>query len=98
MRLVDWGIGQGPDGRRFDANEPKGSRLAAMTARRHKRLVRIGVGPMFDAVTRRFFDASGLMPHGLWQPGLIGTYALSDAGIGLAYFSIAVALAIIARL
>jgi hypothetical protein len=53
---------------------------------------------MFDAVTRRLFDASALMPHGLWQPGLIGTYALSDVGLGLAYFSIAVALAVIARL
>jgi hypothetical protein len=53
---------------------------------------------MFDAVTRRLFDAPGLMPHGLWQPDLIGTYALSDVGIGLAYFSIAVALAVVARL
>jgi hypothetical protein len=53
---------------------------------------------MFDAVTRRLFDASGLVPHGLWQQSLIGTYVLSDAGIGLAYFSIAVALAVIARL
>jgi hypothetical protein len=53
---------------------------------------------MFDAVTRPLFDTSGLMPHGLWQPGLLDTYALSDAGIGLAYFSIAVALAVIARL
>jgi hypothetical protein len=43
---------------------------------------------------------SGLTPHGfclLWEPGLIWTYALSDAGIGLAYFSISVALAVIAR-
>jgi hypothetical protein len=53
---------------------------------------------MFDAVTRRLFDVSGLMVHSLWQPGLIEAYALSDAGIGLAYFSIAVALAVIARL
>jgi hypothetical protein len=53
---------------------------------------------MFDAVTRRLFDASGLMPHGLWQPGLIGTHLLSDAGVGLAYFSIAAAVAVIARL
>jgi hypothetical protein len=55
---------------------------------------------MFDAVTRRLFDPSGLMPHGLhllWPPGLIWSYA-SDAGIGLAYFSVAVALAVIARL
>ncbi len=55
---------------------------------------------MFDAVTRWLFDASGLTPHGfclLWRPGLIWTYALSDIGIGLAYFSIPVALAVIAR-
>ena len=69
-----------------------------MTARRHKRLVRVGVSPMFEAVTLRLFDTSGLVPHGLWQPGLIWTYVLSDAGIGLAYFSIAVALAVISRL
>jgi len=37
------------------------------------------------------FDSSGRTPHGfclLWQPGFISTYALADAGIGLAYFSI----------
>jgi signal transduction histidine kinase/ActR/RegA family two-component response regulator len=46
------------------------------------------------------FDNSGLTPHGfclLWEPGLIWTYALSDALIGLAYFSIPVALVIVAR-
>jgi signal transduction histidine kinase/CheY-like chemotaxis protein len=46
------------------------------------------------------FDPSGLTPHGfclLWEPGLIWTYALSDALIGLAYFSIPVALVIVAR-
>ena len=46
------------------------------------------------------FDPSGLTPHGfclLWQPGLIWTYAISDAGIGLAYFSIPVALGIFAH-
>jgi signal transduction histidine kinase len=46
------------------------------------------------------FDPSGLTPHGfclLWEPGLIWTYALSDAVIGLAYFSIPVALIIVAR-
>jgi signal transduction histidine kinase/CheY-like chemotaxis protein len=55
---------------------------------------------MFDAVTRWLFDGSGLTPHGfclLWQPGLLWTYALSDAVIGLAYFSIPVALAVIAQ-
>jgi hypothetical protein len=46
------------------------------------------------------FDPSGLTPHGfclLWAPGLIWTYALSDAVIGLAYFSIPAALIIVAR-
>ena len=46
------------------------------------------------------FDPSGLTPHGfclLWEPGLIWTYALSDTVIGLAYFSIPVALIIVAR-
>ena len=55
---------------------------------------------MFDALTRRLFDPSGLMPHSLTLlslPGLIWNHA-SDAGIGLAYLSVAVALAIIARL
>ena len=55
---------------------------------------------MFSALSNWLFDSSGLTPHGfclLWQPGLIWTYALSDAGIGLAYFSIPVALAVIAR-
>jgi signal transduction histidine kinase/ActR/RegA family two-component response regulator len=46
------------------------------------------------------FDPSGLTPHGfclLWEPGLIWTYALSDAVIGLAYFSIPAALIVVAR-
>jgi signal transduction histidine kinase/CheY-like chemotaxis protein len=54
---------------------------------------------MFSALTNWLFNP-GLTPHGfclLWDPGLIWTYALSDAGIGLAYFSIPVALAAIAR-
>jgi signal transduction histidine kinase/CheY-like chemotaxis protein len=56
--------------------------------------------PMFNALSAWLFDSSGLTPHGfclLWQPGLIWTYALSDAGIGLAYFSIPLALGVIAR-
>ena len=55
---------------------------------------------MFNAVNDWLFDASGLTAHGfclLWQPGLIWTYALSDTGIALAYFSIPAMLAIIAR-
>ena len=45
-------------------------------------------------------DPSGLTPHGfclLWDPRLIWTYAVSDIGIGLAYFSIPLALGIIAH-
>jgi signal transduction histidine kinase/CheY-like chemotaxis protein len=55
---------------------------------------------MFNALSDWLFDSSGLTPHGfclLWQPGFIWTYALSDAGIGLAYFSIPLALGVIAR-
>jgi two-component sensor histidine kinase len=42
------------------------------------------------------FNPSGLTPHGfclLWMPGLIYLHAISDAIIGLAYFSIPLALA-----
>ena len=42
------------------------------------------------------FNPSGLTPHGfclLWAPGLIALHSLSDAIIGLAYFSIPLALA-----
>ena len=55
---------------------------------------------MFTVINDWLFDASGLTAHGfclLWQPGLIWTYAISDAGIALAYFSIPVMLGIIAR-
>ncbi len=55
---------------------------------------------MFNDLGDWLFNPSGLTAHGfclLWQPGLIWTYALSDAGIGLAYFSIPVALGAIAR-
>src|SRR5579863_285437 len=55
---------------------------------------------MLDALGHWLFDSSGLTPHGfclLWEPGLIWTYALSDAGIALAYFSIPLALGVIAR-
>jgi signal transduction histidine kinase/CheY-like chemotaxis protein len=46
------------------------------------------------------FGASDLAPHGyclLWEPGLIWLYAISDAAIGLAYFSIPLALAVIGQ-
>ncbi len=55
---------------------------------------------MFQAFANWFTDPSGLTPHGfclLWEPGLIWTYALSDTGIGLAYFTIPLALAIFAH-
>jgi signal transduction histidine kinase/ActR/RegA family two-component response regulator len=55
---------------------------------------------MSNALSEWLFNSSGLTAHGfclLWEPGLIWTYALSDAGIALAYFSIPVALAVIAR-
>lgn len=41
------------------------------------------------------FEPSAFSPHGfclLWEPGLIWLHALSDVGIGLAYFSIPLAL------
>ena len=50
---------------------------------------------MFDAI-RRLLEADSLSPHGiclLWRPELIWTHAISDAVIGLAYFSIPIALA-----
>src|SRR5271155_4156050 len=55
---------------------------------------------MFKVLSNWLFDSSGLTAHGfclLWEPGLIWTYALSDALICLAYFSIPVALVIVAR-
>jgi len=55
---------------------------------------------MAAALANWLLDPSGLTPHGfclLWQPGLIWTYAASDTGIGLAYFTIPVALAVFAR-
>jgi signal transduction histidine kinase/ActR/RegA family two-component response regulator len=45
---------------------------------------------MFDSI-QRFFSAEGFMPHGmcyLWRPDVLGLHVLSDALIGLAYFSI----------
>ena len=55
---------------------------------------------MFDQLASWLFDPAGLTPHGfclLWDPGLIWTYAVSDIGIGIAYFTIPLALAILAR-
>jgi signal transduction histidine kinase/CheY-like chemotaxis protein len=55
---------------------------------------------MLSLLDSWLFDSTGLTAHGfclLWQPGLIWTYALSDIGIALAYFSIPLVLAMIAR-
>jgi signal transduction histidine kinase/CheY-like chemotaxis protein len=55
---------------------------------------------MLAFLTDWLFDSSGLTAHGfclLWEPWLIWTYAISDVGIALAYFSIPLALSVIAR-
>jgi signal transduction histidine kinase len=55
---------------------------------------------MLETISRWLSDPSGVTPHGfclLWQPGLIWTYAISDTGIALAYFSIPLTLGVIAR-
>jgi PAS domain S-box-containing protein len=55
---------------------------------------------MLQTLVRWFSEPSGLTPHGfclLWQPGLIWTYAISDAAIALAYFTIPIALVIVLR-
>ena len=48
-----------------------------------------------EALLRALFEPSGLTPHGFclqWEPGLIWMHAVSDAIIGVAYFSIPIAL------
>lgn len=55
---------------------------------------------MLDKLTNWLFDPSGLTPHGfclLWEPGLVWLYAISDIAIGLAYFTIPVALVVFVR-
>ena len=55
---------------------------------------------MLSALGDWLFNASELTPHGfclLWDPALIWTYAISDTVIALAYFSIPVALVIVAQ-
>jgi signal transduction histidine kinase/CheY-like chemotaxis protein len=55
---------------------------------------------MLDNIARWLFDPSGLTPHGfclLWEPGLIWLHAASDLGIGIAYFTIPLALAVFVR-
>src|SRR3712207_8613435 len=51
-------------------------------------------------LARWLFDPTGLTPHGFcltWEPWLIRTHAASNIAIGLAYFSIPLALAVFAR-
>jgi signal transduction histidine kinase/CheY-like chemotaxis protein len=55
---------------------------------------------MSSALNEWLFNTSGLAPHGyclLWEPGLIWLYAISDAAIALAYYSIPLTLIIIGR-
>lgn len=55
---------------------------------------------MLDELARWLVDPSGLTPHGFclsWEPGLIWLHALSDAAIGIAYFTIPLALTILVR-
>jgi two-component system, LuxR family, sensor kinase FixL len=50
---------------------------------------------MLGALASWLFDPTGLTPHGfclLWEPGLLWLHAVSDVGIGLAYFTIPFAL------
>ena len=49
---------------------------------------------------RYFFETNAMSPHGiclLWRPELIWTHAISDILIGVAYFSIPLALAVFLR-
>jgi len=55
---------------------------------------------MLQSIVDWLFDAQGLTPHGfclLWQPELILIHAAADIATGIAYFSIPLALAWIAR-
>ena len=55
---------------------------------------------MLKGLALWLWNPSFLTPHGfclLWQPGLIWTYAISDFLIGVSYFTIPLALVIVAR-
>ncbi len=55
---------------------------------------------MWADLDRWFSNSSGLTPHGfclLWDPGLLWTYAISDIGTGVAYFTIPLALTVFVR-
>jgi signal transduction histidine kinase len=54
---------------------------------------------MLNAITQ-WFSTDGFMPHGhcyLWTPELLWTYIISDAAIGIAYYSIPLALLYLIR-
>jgi signal transduction histidine kinase len=56
-----------------------------------------GASAMIDYL-QRLLGASGLAPHGfclLWDPALIWTHVVADALIGLAYFSIPIAIGVL---
>ena len=55
---------------------------------------------MLNTVADWLFDPEGLTPHGfclLWEPWLIALHAFSDAAIGIAYFTIPLALVAFVR-
>ncbi len=55
---------------------------------------------MLEGLQRWLFNPSGMTAHGfclLWDPGLIWLHAVSDVVIGLAYFTIPFALAVVVR-
>ena len=55
---------------------------------------------MLDRLSEWLFDPDGLTAHGfclLWDPGLIWLHALSDGATAIAYFTIPLALAVVAR-
>lgn len=55
---------------------------------------------ILEVLVSWLFDSAGLTPHGfclLWEPGLLWAYAVADAGIAIAYFTIPLALAIFAH-
>ena len=57
-------------------------------------------GSTFMLKLAAFFDTDALAPHGvclLWRPELLWLHVVSDALIGLAYWSIPVVLLVIAR-
>ena len=55
---------------------------------------------MLEQLELWLFNPTGLTPHGfclLWEPGLLWLHAMSDIGIGLAYFGIPVVIVAVIR-